>query len=112
MMRCHETLDRRALEMDRIIAERILTRPDLVDRVRKNLDRWESQHSRQLSCHAEWRAILDQPVSEIASFLKSDDQEACRLRQSSPFCGILTREERTRILLQQPDGTDRDARAT
>lgn len=107
-MGCHDTLDRRALEMDRVIADRILSRPELVEHARKNLDRWESQHSRPASCLAEWRSLLEKPVSEISQFLKSDSETANRLRQSSPFCGILTREERTRILLQHSTGITHD----
>jgi DNA-binding CsgD family transcriptional regulator len=46
----------------------------------------------------EWQAILEQWSREnIIELLTRSDEEARRLRQSSPFCGILTPEERLAI---------------
>jgi hypothetical protein len=42
----------------------------------------------------EWLEILQRPWAEIREILLSDSEEAQRLRQSDPFCGILTRGER------------------
>lgn len=47
----------------------------------------------------EWRTLLDEtPFSQLLEFLRSDDERAVRLRQSSPFAGVLTPEERQSIL--------------
>ena len=45
----------------------------------------------------EWQEVLDWPLEQILKFLTSSEPEPTRLRQSSPFCGILTREERREI---------------
>ena len=45
----------------------------------------------------EWLTLLDQPWSEIRLTLLSDSEEGRRLRQSDPFCGILTPQERWEI---------------
>ena len=43
-------------------------------------------------------ADTDCPWPHIAAFLISVTEDAIRLRSSSPFTGILTQEERARIL--------------
>ena len=45
----------------------------------------------------EWREILDRPWPEIAALITGTDESAVRLRQSSPFAGVLTPSERRRV---------------
>jgi hypothetical protein len=47
----------------------------------------------------EWRAILEVPISGVFAVLEGVDERSMRLRQSSPFGGILTPAERTAILM-------------
>ena len=50
----------------------------------------------------EWERILTRlNAREIARFLRSDTPMARRLRQSSPFAGVLTEAERKRIRLHE-----------
>ncbi len=37
--------------------------------------------------------ILERALAEIIAVLERDDEEGCRLRQSSPFAGILSPQE-------------------
>jgi hypothetical protein len=99
-MNPHSVIDARSLEMDRLIAQRLRENPAVLDKARSVLARWMS------SCDAsvrpaldEWRAILDGPVSGVFAVLEGEDERSMRLRQSSPFCGILTPAERTAILM-------------
>ncbi len=46
---------------------------------------------------AEWQAILDGSWEQVREVLLADNQEGQRLRQSSPFCGVLTPAERWAI---------------
>jgi hypothetical protein len=49
--------------------------------------------------HAEWQDILHfLHPGELADFLESRTPKADRLRQSSPFVGILTEDERLAII--------------
>jgi hypothetical protein len=42
----------------------------------------------------EWQELLEQlPPQEVASFIVSLDERATRMRQSSPFAGVLTPQE-------------------
>lgn len=86
--------------MDRLIADKLAARPELLQRAVQTLDRWIAQ--RQPSpppVLLEWQRILRQSsLSEILALLRSDSPDARRLRQSSPFCGILEPEERLKLL--------------
>jgi hypothetical protein len=99
-MNPHSAIDARSLEMDRLIARRLRENPAVLDQARKVLENWLG------SCDAsvrpvfeEWRAILDGPLSGVFGVLQGEDERSMRLRQSSPFCGILTPAERTSILM-------------
>ncbi|MGH7992676.1 MAG: hypothetical protein ACREDQ_04110 [Limisphaerales bacterium] len=97
----HEILDDRSLEMDRVIAEKIRANPKLVQIALANIERWlanpdYSESSRQAVL--EWKSIIENSSLEaLTTLLESRSEEACRLRQSSPFCGILTPDERQAI---------------
>ncbi len=45
----------------------------------------------------EWMNILDRPWEEIRQVLLDESENGKRLRQSDPFCGILTPQERWEI---------------
>jgi hypothetical protein len=45
-----------------------------------------------------WSEALDRPVDEVVRVLTSDDERSTRLRQSNPFAGVLTQQERLAIL--------------
>lgn len=46
----------------------------------------------------QWALLLDGPLHELAAVLLSTDQQACGLRRSSPFAGVLSHEERLDVL--------------
>ncbi len=99
-MRSHEWIDARSLALDRAIVEKLRADPGLVDRARQTLDRWLAQRQADAPpVLLEWREILTHwPFARILELLGSADETSRRLRQSSPFCGILPREERLAIL--------------
>jgi len=96
-MRSHDAIDRRSLLMHRIISSRLQRNPALMEQVSETVTRWRRSrpHSTAL---IEWNDLLSRKdLRWITSFLRSRSEEATRLRQSSPFAGILTEEERLRI---------------
>ena len=100
-MKPHEAIDRRSLEMDLAIASRLRQCPELLHGVRQIHARWSlSADASVRPVLDEWKLILDGPFEEILGVLEGTDERSVRLRQSSPFCGILTNGERTRILLE------------
>lgn len=96
----HEWIDQRSLALDRAIAAMIRTQPELLDRARITLARWIAQREPEVPfALLEWREILSHSsLEEILDFITQDNEEARRLRQSSPFCGILPEEVRLAIL--------------
>ena len=92
----HHVRERQSLAIHRRIAGLIAENPDaVIAKAKENLDRWSRKSESGLSpAHAEWLAILNQfAPSEIASLIVSTDEKATRLRQSSPFAGVLPPRE-------------------
>jgi hypothetical protein len=93
----HRILDARSLALHALIARKIARAPRLLDIARRNLDRWRAARGTEPPALAEWRAILARPWREVAAVLTDPGEEATRLRQSSPFAGVLSAAERRRI---------------
>jgi len=92
----HFETDQVSLELGRRVAERMRRQPEVVAIAQANLLRWlriNASAPSLLRCYAEWRQILAQPVEEICDLLCSETEEARRLRQNSPFAGVLTPKE-------------------
>src|SRR2546430_471570 len=98
-MKDHRLIDQRSLAFDRVIAAKLRANPALVEKARRNLNRWLASAAPAVRpALREWQLLLDGPLDTLLFTLESADQRSTRLRQSSPFCGILTPAERTGIL--------------
>ena len=97
--RTHEWIDQRSLALDQAVAAKLRAEPQLLEVAKANLARWAAQRGGQLPrALLEWKQILDTwSLEQILVELTSYAQEARRRRQSSPFCGILSPEERDAI---------------
>ena len=94
----HALLDARRLATHREIAKRIDADPTLLGKALGNIERWSRQMGRTPPALAEWQGLLRTlPWERIRPLLVQDDEESRRLRQSSPFVGILTQRERMEI---------------
>ena len=98
--RTHEWIDQRSLAFDRAIANMIRAQPDLLHHAQVTLDRWIQQRPPSVPpIFLQWQEILNcWPLERILDLLMSAEEEPRRLRQSSPFCGILSPEARLAIL--------------
>jgi len=98
-MKDHRLIDARSLAFDRLIAVKLRSQPALVGQARANLARWlETCSPRAKPALLEWQCVLAGPFDELLVLLEATDERATRLRQSSPFCGILTPAERIAII--------------
>lgn len=96
----HERIDRQVAAMHNIIAERLRS-GDLspLQKARSNLERWKQQFGGVLPAgYLEWAALLDAGLEAVLRVLDGEDQEAVRIRSSSPFAGVLSPRERWEIL--------------
>ena len=92
----HEAHDQVSLEMGRRVVARLREQPALLQIARDNLDRWLRRNADApalIRCYREWLAILERPLGEICQTLCADTEEGRRLRQSSPFAGVLPPSE-------------------
>lgn len=94
----HRVIEARSLAMHCLIAQKIGRDPGLLHVARRNLAAWSARYGdhppRALE---EWQAILARPWHEIAALITDAGEAATRLRQSSPFAGVLTQSERRRV---------------
>jgi hypothetical protein len=93
----HSRVDERSLAMHRLIAAKVQADPALLDKARENVCRWRANEGSPKPALAEWEQILSGPINRVAQFLAERSERATRLRQSSPFAGILTDVERRAI---------------
>jgi hypothetical protein len=94
----HRLAEARSLVMHTVIAEKIQANSALITHAQQNLGRW--RRHREGSAPAwmdEWRAILKRPPAEVAAIICEPSERGARLRQSSPFAGALSDQERKRI---------------
>lgn len=95
-MRTHQEIDRRSLEMVRRIVAKIDADPQRrgLAHAKRVCERWVSQG---IVSAREWLALVEKPWEEVRAILLDESDEGQRLRQTDPFCGILTPAERWQI---------------
>jgi hypothetical protein len=94
----HRIIEARSLAMHCLAAQKIMLDPALLDRVRRTLEAWSARYGKDAprALH-EWALILRRPWPQIAAFITDPGERATRLRQSSPFAGVLRVRERERV---------------
>lgn len=97
----HDLIDKRSLELHRLVAEKIRQQPELMDFVLERLNRSLSESRLSDSCKdslREWQTLLTSlPLREVLDLMTEDSDEGQRLRHSTPFSGILTQPERLEV---------------
>jgi hypothetical protein len=94
----HRLLEARSLAMHAVIAAKIEREPRLLNVALNNLKRWRARWKGDAPAwHHEWCEILRLSWPEIAAILTEPTEQGARLRQSSPFAGVLSATERRRV---------------
>ena len=98
--RTHRELDCRALAIARVIADRLADDPSLVKDARDFVARRMRDASpRERKDLDEWQRLLERlSVRQLRNFLVHSGERATRLRQSLPFVGVLSKDERESML--------------
>lgn len=93
----HEYQDRVSLEIHRLVAAGLPTRPEWMAMARENLGKWMQRNADSPSlmrCYQEWLDILDsRSVEQVCAILIAKTDEGQRLRQNSPFVGAVPYRE-------------------
>ena len=94
----HRLLEARSLAMHAVIARKIERDPTLLAIAHRNIERWLTRWKEGPPAWLkEWQQMLKHPWQEVAALITEPSEHGARVRQSSPFAGVLTNEERWRI---------------
>jgi hypothetical protein len=90
----HSFLDRRSLAFHVAIAEKLRTDPKLLEKFRDRLQAMLSDDRVSISTRDAYREWLDfieeHSFEEVLDLLVDPSEEGTRLRQATPFAGILS----------------------
>jgi len=91
----HQVHDMRSLYAHRLVAKKLRENPDLLEKVWANIAK--ARKSADLDAYQEWEVVLRSPIPRICDFIVRQSQVATRLRQSSPFTGFISKQEKEEI---------------
>lgn len=95
-MQSHRDIDDRSLALARALVKKIDTDPQAgIAAARALCEKW--MHRGSGCAVAQWMSILELPWKRIRAVLLDPSETGRQLRQSNPFCGILTPRERWKI---------------
>ncbi len=99
-MKTHQHIDQRSLDLARLIVKRIDADPDHagLKKAQSVCTRWMEQDPTPPT--QEWAELLTKPWTEIKRSYMDPGDDGARLRQNSPFCGILSPRERWQFIKQ------------
>ncbi len=92
----HLVQDRASLEMGRRVAAGLRQHPEWVALARENLARWKQRNADApglVRCYVEWEQLLGGPLDHVIAVLTAETDEGQRLRQNTPFAGVLSPQE-------------------
>jgi hypothetical protein len=84
------------LAFHRAVAQRL--DQQLIADARRRLRRWRRRGSIDERWARDWEEVLSRPIDGIRDAITADDPQGRDLRQSSPFAGALSHDERQRLL--------------
>lgn len=92
----------RSLWLHQALLGELLSRPaEVLDRARDNIERWRDSHRSDgmtVRYLYEWSEVLDSGLDRVVEVVTSRTPQACEMRQSSPFAGVLPDETRRQVL--------------
>lgn len=93
----HRLAEERSIAYHRVIAENLRHQPEILERARRRVETWLSSGFHVPFYARKWAEILAGDISSIATFLTQHSELAIELRQSTPFSGAITPQERWKI---------------
>jgi hypothetical protein len=100
----HRLAEERSVAYHRVIAERLPSQPEILDKARQRVQSWLAAAERAPFYARKWAEILAGDVPSIAAFLVERSEIADELRQSTPFAGALQPRERWKIWRETREG--------
>ncbi len=98
-MRTHQEIDQRSLMLHRFVADKMRRDPTLFSVAKATLTRWRATGGAASQPYlAQWQALVDEGMEACLRQAVEESQRGDALRQSSPFSGILSNQERFALL--------------
>jgi hypothetical protein len=98
MLRTAHNLDRRSLDLHKLIAQRLQVNPALLDQTKATLARWRAMDSRGCAGWDEWSAALDLGLEATLEAMLDPGERGQYLRSCTPFTRVLAARERAEFL--------------
>jgi hypothetical protein len=98
MNNAHDRNDRFSLLLHRDLVRAIEKDPSVLARARRTIVRWQAAHGRSVQAWDEWLKLLDAGAEAVLNAMLDEGGEGVRLRQSSPFAGIIPNRRRWELL--------------
>jgi hypothetical protein len=98
MHRSPQWLDRRSLELHRLIAQRVRSDPRLLDQAKATLTRWQRLDARGCPGWDEWAGALAAGLQSTLEAMLDEGERGQYLRSCTPFTRVLTPRERNDFL--------------
>ena len=91
----HRDIDRRSLDMHKLVAQKIRLQPELFDRVKSLIERrLASIGPNERPYWMAWRVLTEQDMEAALRVAEDASVRSAAMRQASPFSGILSHKER------------------
>jgi len=94
----HHVAEERSLALHREVARRLRAAPELLERARQRVARWQRDGSVARPWADAWGDVLGHSLDEVIATITNPGQEGSDLRQSSPFAGVIDSKTRWQIL--------------
>lgn len=92
----------KSLWLHRALLTPMLSEPDAVlTKARENLRRWRGMHRSDgmtVGYFDKWERVLDDGLDAVVEVMTNTSEEACEMRQNSPFAGVLPDDTRVKVL--------------
>lgn len=96
-MDLHRLAAERSVAYHSAIAERLRVQPEILENARQRVQGWLAREGGATFYARKWAEVLAGGPASVAAFLIERSELAEELRQSSPFAGALTPQERWKI---------------
>ncbi|SMY01580.1 DNA-binding protein [Brevibacterium antiquum] len=104
----------RSLWLHREVLDQLMDDPDRVLSIAQdNLERLKHVHrpdGMAVRCLDQWQSVIDGGLDELVATLTGTDERSSQLRQNSPFAGVLSDDQRMKVLRSFRQHVEREAR--
>jgi hypothetical protein len=93
----HSLIDERSLAMHRLIADLIEKDPQLIAAALRRVRLWLADGKMHIEYARAWTELLEGSVGKLLNTLRDPSEQACALRQCTPFVGVIDQHTRLRV---------------